>query len=92
MVILPTLSFAIFYLGPDGSLLIRCACCPQYFPDTNSCLQHQSTEHKDKLACKPCAKLFKRPELLMLHIKKEHNREPIVKKKYEYVCSLCGKF
>ncbi|XP_026464034.1 zinc finger protein 16-like isoform X1 [Ctenocephalides felis] len=77
--------------GPDGLLLVRCACCPRFFHDTNSCLQHQYAEHKDKLACTPCAKLFKRPELLALHIKREHSDEPIPKKKYKYVCSVCGK-
>lgn len=52
--------------------------------------KHQLTEHKEKLQCVECDKLFKLPESLTAHVRYAHSKVERNIKKYSYVCPRCG--
>lgn len=51
---------------------------------------HQMEEHKSKLTCQICNKIFKDPECVSSHVRHVHIKAGTEKKKYEYICTKCG--
>lgn len=78
--------------GPNGDLVFKCSCCPQYFKEFSEVQTHQSTEHEDRLTCGNCKKQFDHPEKLVSHSRYAHKERKMLTKKYLFMCQLCGKF
>lgn len=84
------LRFSLFLLGPDGTLIHRCTCCPLYFATADETQKHQLEKHKVKLTCSYCNKIFKDPECVGAHVRYVHTKKAAPPKKYIYVCTKCG--
>lgn len=79
--------------GPYGNLIHKCSCCSMWFENLTELENHQSTAHEDRLKCCKCSKKFDQPEKLLSHKKYAHSEKNAVttKKKYVFVCTLCGR-
>lgn len=73
-------------LGPDGSLVYKCDCCPIHFKTLKKRDNHHMTAHKEKLTCKICNKLFRRYNTMLEHVKNHKRSGP----KKQFVCAKCG--
>lgn len=78
--------------GDDGSLIYKCSCCPLYFDTQLKMEIHQNTAHESRLTCNivDCLRKFDHPEKLLSHKKYAHFSR-VTKKKYVFVCTLCGR-
>lgn len=78
--------------GPDGSLIHTCRSCSKYFATKEEVHTHTVTEHKDKITCVICNKIYKDAELLQAHHRYSHSDAPSEKpKKYTFICNKCGR-
>lgn len=76
-------------LGPDGRLIHKCDCCPIYFESTALRDAHHMTEHKERMTCKICNKIFRRYDTLGEHVRIQHKRSG---PKIKFVCVKCGEY
>lgn len=79
--------------GPDGSLIHKCDCCPNYFRTTEERDAHTTTEHNDTVICDICEKPFRSSKSLQWHNYICHReRVPTQRKKVaEFKCKYCGR-
>ncbi|XP_049284210.1 zinc finger protein 665-like isoform X1 [Anopheles funestus] len=75
--------------GPDGRLMCKCSCCDEYFMTQEEAHQHALDQHRDRLECEVCQKLFKKPEQVLRHTRYSHSTER--KARNKYMCSQCSK-
>lgn len=77
-------------LGPDGSLVYKCDGCRTYFKSKTEQREHARSEHKERLTCKYCNKLFSRIDSVYSH-QLDHLRK-VKKKERRFYCIKCGGF
>ncbi|XP_053663345.1 zinc finger protein 845-like [Anopheles marshallii] len=75
--------------GPEGCLICKCACCDVYFGTQEETRQHELEQHRDRLECKVCQKLFKKPDQVLRHTRYAHGSA--AKDRNQYLCSQCSK-
>lgn len=78
--------------GPNGDLKYKCSCCKSHFKFLEEAEQHRIQEHRDRLECKECNKIYNHPENLHNHQKYAHsNQKKSIPKKYSFICAICSK-
>uniref|UniRef100_A0A182LRR0 C2H2-type domain-containing protein n=1 Tax=Anopheles culicifacies TaxID=139723 RepID=A0A182LRR0_9DIPT len=75
--------------GPDGCLRWKCSCCDEYFMTQDETSLHELEQHRDRLECKVCQKLFKKPDQLLRHTRYKHSTNG--KDRNKYMCAQCSK-
>ncbi|XP_055636893.1 zinc finger protein 624-like [Toxorhynchites rutilus septentrionalis] len=76
--------------GPSGTSIHKCPCCSKYYETENEAHAHAMEEHRDRLECSVCEKVFKGPEGLIGHVKYFHKGYKETKHS-THVCPKCGK-
>lgn len=76
--------------GPNGIYIHKCPCCSKYYETEEEAREHAMEQHRDRLECSVCDKVFKEPEGLTGHIKYFH-RGHKMSKHSTHVCPKCGK-
>nr|XP_049464455.1 zinc finger protein 431 [Anopheles coluzzii] len=73
--------------GQDGRLIHKCPCCDRYFATETEQTKHTLEQHRERVECTLCQKLFTKPDCLQRHVRYAHK----TKRRSKYICSKCGK-
>uniref|UniRef100_A0A182VA67 C2H2-type domain-containing protein n=1 Tax=Anopheles merus TaxID=30066 RepID=A0A182VA67_ANOME len=73
--------------GQDGRLIHKCPCCDRYFATETEQTKHTVEQHRERVECTLCQKLFTKPDCLQRHARYAHKP----KRRSKYICSKCGK-